>query len=202
MMHRAYSLFEIKRADPEQRVIEGLATSPEPDRMGDVVEPDGAEFKLPVPLLLHHDSRQPIGHIVDAKVSANGIAIKAMMARIEEPGTLKDRLDEAWQSIKIGLIRGLSIGFRAIERSYMEETNGIRFLRWELLEISAVTIPANAEASITTVRSLVAPMAASGLPTTNPSGAPEQLKTIKPVILREPVRVHPVRVIIPGKEAR
>jgi phage head maturation protease len=98
-------------------------------------------------------------------------------------------------------VQGLSIGFQSIERSYIEDSYSIRFLRWAWHELSVVTIPANAEASITTLRSLH-DQAASGRPTATHSGAPEQLKTIKPVILREPVRVHPVRVIIPGKEAR
>ncbi|EBT3854204.1 phage major capsid protein, partial [Salmonella enterica] len=59
---------------------------------------------------------------------------------------------EAWASIKAGLVRGLSIGFRPIEYSFLDE-GGIRFLSWDLLEVSAVTIPANAECSIQTVKS-------------------------------------------------
>ncbi|EQA6820933.1 TPA: phage major capsid protein, partial [Salmonella enterica] len=57
-----------------------------------------------------------------------------------------------WASIKAGLVRGLSIGFRPIEYSFLDE-GGIRFLSWDLLEVSAVTIPANAECSIQTVKS-------------------------------------------------
>jgi phage head maturation protease len=82
------------------------------DRDGDIVEPKGAEFKLPIPLLWQHDSRQPIGQVFYAKVTSAGIEIKARIAKVAEPGTLKDRLDEAWQSIKAGLVKGLSIGFR------------------------------------------------------------------------------------------
>ena len=35
---RAYAVFDIKEMDEEKREIEGYATTPEPDRMGDVVE--------------------------------------------------------------------------------------------------------------------------------------------------------------------
>lgn len=151
-MKRAYSLLTIKGVDDAERVIEGIATTPTADRMGDVVEPEGAQFKTPLPLLWQHDSARPIGHVEVAKVSKDGISIKARLAKIEEPGSLKDRLDEAWQSIKSGLVRGLSIGFSPIESARIKDTYSEHFLKWEWLELSAVTIPANAEASITAIK--------------------------------------------------
>jgi HK97 family phage prohead protease len=163
MLNRAYSLLSIKGVDEDARIITGMATTPMPDRLQDVVEPDGAQFKLPLPLLWQHDSREPIGHVTRAKVTKAGIEIVAKIARIAEPGRLKDRLDEAWQTLKIGLVSGLSIGFKAIERSFIEETDGIRFIKWDWLELSAVTIPANSEATIATVKSIdTAQRAASG----------------------------------------
>ncbi len=154
-IQRAYSTFEIRAVDDgddDLRVISGIATTPSPDRVGDIVEPKGAQFTLPIPLLWQHDSREPIGHVTQAKVTKDGIAITAKFVKVSEPGRLKERLDEAWQSIKSGLVRGLSIGFRSIEHSFMEETNGIRFIKWDWLELSAVTIPANAEASISAIK--------------------------------------------------
>lgn len=163
MLNRAYSLLAIKRVNEDARVITGLATSPQPDRMEDVVEPEGAQFKLPMPLLFQHDASQPIGHVTDAKVSKAGIEITAKMTRINEPGRLKDRLDEAWQSIKSGLVSGLSIGFKPLEHEIIKGTNGLRFTKWDWLELSAVTIPANAEATIQFVKSTdTAQRAASG----------------------------------------
>jgi hypothetical protein len=58
--------------------------------------------------------------------------------------------------VKSGLVRGLSIGFNPIETAQIEGSWGRRYLKWELLELSAVTIPANAEATITTIRSIAA----------------------------------------------
>jgi HK97 family phage major capsid protein/HK97 family phage prohead protease len=153
MSERAYSLLEVKSIDEEQRIITGIATTPTADRMGDIVEPKGAEFKLPIPLLWQHRSIEPIGEVFYAKVTSAGIEIKARILKIDEPGKLKDRLDEAWQSIKHKLVRGLSIGFSSIEYSRLE-TGGLRFLKWLWLELSAVTIPANQEASIQTLKSL------------------------------------------------
>lgn len=151
-MKRAYSVFKLKAFDEASREISGLATTPTPDRMGDIVEPRGAEFDLPIPLLWQHDSNQPIGHITRAKVGDDGIEVSGKVERIDEPGRLKDRLDEAWQSLKIGLVRGLSIGFRPLESARIGDTYAERYLSWEWLELSAVTIPANAEASIQTVK--------------------------------------------------
>jgi HK97 family phage major capsid protein/HK97 family phage prohead protease len=150
---RAYSTLEVKGVDEEKREIEGMASTPSTDRMGDIVEPDGAEFKLPLPLLWQHNSREPIGQVVSAKVTKDGISVRAKFAQVSEPGKLKDRLDEAWQSVKAGLVRGLSIGFRSLEDANIKDTFGIRFIKWEWLELSAVTIPANVEASITAIKS-------------------------------------------------
>lgn len=154
MQHRAYSVLEVKAVDDDRREIVGIATTPTPDRMGDVVEPKGAEFKLPIPLLLHHDSRAVIGEVYAAKVMKDGIEIKARIPKVAEEGTLKARVDEAWHSLKYGLIRGLSIGFNSIEAARIGETYSYHFLKWLWLELSAVTVPANAEATITAIKSL------------------------------------------------
>jgi len=152
--NRAYSTLEVKALDEEKRVITGIASTPSPDRMQDVVEPKGAQFKLPIPFLWQHNHDEPIGHVTEAKVTQKGIEVSVQLTQVDEPGTLKDRLDEAWQSIKSGLVRGLSIGFSAKEFEQIPGSWGLRFLSWEWLELSAVTIPANAEATITSVKSI------------------------------------------------
>ncbi len=152
--NRAYSTLEVKALDDEKRVITGIASTPSPDRMQDVVEPKGAQFKLPIPFLWQHNHDEPIGHVTEAKVTQKGIEVSVQLTQVEEPGKLKDRLDEAWQSIKSGLVRGLSIGFSAKEFEQIPGSWGLRFLSWEWFELSAVTIPANAEATITSVKSI------------------------------------------------
>jgi HK97 family phage prohead protease len=152
-MNRAYAVLEIKSVNDGDRVIRGVATTPTPDRMGDIVDPLGVTFKNPLPLLWQHRSDQPIGTVKFDKPTKDGITFEATIASIDEPGTLQDRLNEAWQSIKTGLVRAVSIGFRALEYSFMDE-GGIRFIASEVLELSAVTIPANADATINQIRSI------------------------------------------------
>ncbi len=145
---RAYSVLEIKSFDEDQRVITGIATTPTPDRMGDIVETEGIQFQSELPLLYQHDAKNPIGWVTEAKASKNGIAITA---RILEAGKDPD-VDKAWNKIKHKLVRGLSIGFRTIDEEFDKAIKGFRILKSEWLELSAVTIPANAEATITSVK--------------------------------------------------
>lgn len=151
-MNRAYSVINLKAVDEDKRIIEGIASTPTPDRVGDVVVPEGMEFKTPFPFLYQHNSRQPIGIVTDAKVNADGMRVKVQIAK----GGVAPFIDEAWALIKEGLIRGLSIGFRSLEESWDKTLNGYRYLRTEIMELSAVTIPANAEASITSIKSISA----------------------------------------------
>lgn len=156
MTNRAYSLFTIKAVSEEKRTITGVATTISPDRDGDIVEPKGAVFKLPLPFLWQHDRTQPIGNVVAARVKANEIEvdIEVVKPTPDMPSQLIARLEEAWSSIKAALVRGLSVGFRPLEYAQIEDTGGLRFTRWEWFELSAVTIPANANANISMVKSL------------------------------------------------
>lgn len=150
----AFSILKIKAIDEDQRIITGIATTPTPDRVGDIVEPQGAEFELPLPLLKHHDAECPIGQVLEASVTAEGIAIRAQIFKAADSPELIARLDTAWEEIKLGLIRGLSIGFSPVEYSFIEgDSWAMRFIRWMWLELSCVTIPANQEATIQTVKS-------------------------------------------------
>jgi HK97 family phage prohead protease len=150
MTRRAYSLLSIKSVNDERRIIRGIATVPAVDRAGDVVEPLGMRFKNPLALLWQHDSMQPIGTVKFDKPTKDGITFEAELPVISEPGTLKDRIDEAWQSIKLGLVKCVSIGFRVLEYALLE-TGGIHFVSTECLELSVVTIPAQSAALITSV---------------------------------------------------
>lgn len=148
---RAYSTFEIKRADIEAREIEGIASTPSTDLAGDIVEPHGMRFGKSVPFLWQHDHGKPLGTVIDVRATNEGVYFKAKLARVTEAGTLRDRLDEAWQSIKSGLVRGISIGFSGDDWEPIA-SGGRRFKSWLLHEISAVTIPCNTDCSISTVK--------------------------------------------------
>ncbi|MGY3607658.1 MULTISPECIES: HK97 family phage prohead protease [unclassified Bradyrhizobium] len=151
-MNRAYSVLAVKAMDEDERVITGTATTPSVDRMGDIVEPLGVKFKNPLVLLHQHDSDRPVGMVKFDKPTAQGVTFEARLPKIEEPGPLKDRVDMAWGEVKNGLVRAVSIGFRPIEYSFIEN-GGIRFSEIEVYELSLVSVPAQADAVISAIKS-------------------------------------------------
>lgn len=153
-MNRAYSMMTVKAVNEDERIITGVATTPSPDRSEDIMVPEGAQFTLPMPFLWQHEMDEPIGHVIEAVVTSKGIEVKVQVAKVDEEGDLKSRLDEAWQTIKAGLVRGLSIGFLPIESARIEGTWGSKFLKWDWFELSAVTIPCNTQGRITSVKSV------------------------------------------------
>lgn len=148
----AYSTLQIKSTDDDQRIIRGIASTPTPDRDRDVMVPEGAKFSLPMPLLYQHRHDMPIGQVTEAKVTKNGIQFTAKLAA----AGIDETIDKAWRLIKAGLIRGVSIGFRAVEAARKDD-GGYTFLKWDWYELSAVTVPANTEASIQVVKNFDAP---------------------------------------------
>ena len=148
---RAFLNFEVKAVDDDgnARIIEGWATTVNPDRMDDIVDPDGAKYKLPIPLLHQHDRSMPIGSVKRVERRKNGYWFQAEIKK----DTGLDYVEIAWKQIKSGLVKALSIGFRALEYEPLK-SGGLRFKLWEWLELSTVTIPANADCTIEVIRSL------------------------------------------------
>jgi len=153
-MDRAYALLAIKSVAAGARRFSGIASTPELDRQGDSFDPAGATFRNSLPLLWHHDPKQPIGRVTLTR-TPEGILFEATIPEVDEPGPFKTRVDEAWQSIKAGVITGVSIGHRILDGGLEMLRNGTRRItKSEICELSLVTIPANASASILTVKSL------------------------------------------------
>ena len=163
MLSRAYSTLEIKSVNVEQRIIEGIASTPSVDHGGDVMVPSGAVFKLPLPFLWKHTDA--IGEVFAAEVRPDGIHIKAKVSTVATPGRVKDYVDDAWASFtaKPPLVRGLSIGWKPIEAELVKGTRFTRYLKWFWGELSAVVVPMNMDATIIAVKSLdAADLTASG----------------------------------------
>lgn len=158
MLNKAYSVVDIKAFDPATRTFAGIATSPVPDRVHDVIETAGVTYKNPLPLLLYHDSKKPVGEARFSRSKDGATPFTALISSIDrESGIVKERLDEAVDSLaaKPPLIRGVSIGFRALEEpEYIKETGGFRFTKIEVMELSMVVIPAHQDATIATIKSL------------------------------------------------
>lgn len=167
-MDRAYSLLEVKSVQEDMRVITGMATTPSPDRVGDIVEPLGVKFLNPTPLLHQHRSDQPVGFVTFGEPTKKGISFTARLPKIADAGPLKDRVDTAWGEVKAGLVRGVSIGFRPLQTEMLDD-GGMRFLKSEVMELSLVTIPANADATIQSIKSF--DRAALGHTTVTATGA-------------------------------
>lgn len=153
MKNRAYSLLEVKELNTGERTITGIATTPTPDRMGDIVDPDGVKFQNPMPLLWQHRHDSPVGTVTFDSPTDKGIPFTAKLPILQEDGPLKTLVDMAWQSVKEKLVRGVSIGFRSLKHAYLDD-GGIQFMETEVYELSLVTIPANAEATIQTIKAM------------------------------------------------
>lgn len=151
-MRQAFAQFEVKAVNAEDRILEGWATTDSTDRMDDTVEPKGAVFSLPLPLLHQHEHEKPIGHVLSAELrTQNGVTgfwIKAQIAK----DTGLEYVEKAWLQIRSGLVRWFSIGFRTLACKPKDKGFGLTFTSWEWLELSAVTIPANADCTIETIR--------------------------------------------------
>jgi HK97 family phage major capsid protein len=152
-LDRAYSLIEIKAIDEEQRIVRGMATTPARDRGGDIVEPFGVKFSNPLPFILHHDKSAPVGDVFFLQPTAEGIPFEARIPKVKEPGVVRDRVDEAWHSAKYGLIKGVSIGYRILKASPIKG-GGLHLQEIEVVELSMVSVPMNAETTITAIKSL------------------------------------------------
>jgi HK97 family phage major capsid protein/HK97 family phage prohead protease len=171
-MNRAHATFQIRAVDDEQRVIEGIASTDALDDYDTILEPKGAQYTTPLPLLWQHRGDSPVGQVLELETTAKRITFRARIAKILEPGILKDEPDRAWQAVKHGLVPGVSVGFVPIETAGgTSQSDPIRFVKWVLRELSLVTLPANTEATITAIRSAdLATLATSGNGTPGSSG--------------------------------
>lgn len=109
-----------------------------------------AERRLP-PLLWQHDVKQPIGAFSEVREDAHGLFVRGSLFTEDIA-----RAKEAWKLMRAGVVTGLSIGYR-VNESFRDATTGVRVLtEIELLEISMVTFPANAQARVACVKSALA----------------------------------------------
>ena len=177
VLDRAYAVLEIKAVDTATRTITGIASTPTPDRHGDILEPTGATFANPIPLLFHHDKQRPVGTAI-LTATPDAITFTASLPVVESRGALRDRINEAWDTIAAGLMRGISIGFRPLADGVKTlKSGGYHFQKTEIVELSLVTIPANVDATILAVKDLDASnLAASGR---TPSGVTDPLPVVR-----------------------
>src|ERR1700722_3382961 len=134
----AFSAIVIKSVNEERREISGMASTPQLDRANDIVEPLGLTFAKDAPLLLNHDHSRPVGTVQFGSPTVRGLPFKATIAKVSEPGVVRDRTDEAWHSVKSGLIKGVSVGFRPLASEPLGRGQGTRFTKADVHELSLV----------------------------------------------------------------
>jgi uncharacterized protein len=163
----------------DEHRIRAVASTADLDRYNSVVEPSGMRaIRGTIPLLFSHDRTRPIGRIDSIENSASQITIDA---------TITDAA--IWDAVKVGAIAGVSIGF--LVHHAHEDGETVWIDDWELIEVSIVTTPANANALITEVRSIME-HAASG-----PASAAPATRTVTPARTIVP-RIEPRTEIAPG----
>ncbi len=127
------------------------------DSYGEIVAPGAftaslAEIKQQgrsVPILWQHDPGTPIGKWTNLKQDATGLSVEGQLL-VEDVAQAR----EAQALMKAGVVSGLSIGFYARASSF-DEVTGVRTLtQVDLVEVSVVTFPANAEARVSQVKHL------------------------------------------------
>jgi HK97 family phage prohead protease len=149
---------EIKKVDEEKRTITAIGSKEIIDRDGDVIKVAGVDTKNykknPVVLWSHNHRELPIGKATGKKVWREGdeLKFKIKFATAEE----NPKAEYVYNLYKGGYLNSFSIGFipdmSEIEFPQEEGKNKKKKQPWrifnkvELLEISAVPVPANAAA--------------------------------------------------------
>ena len=142
---------EIKELDEKNRSFWAVASTETPDRDNDVIRTEGWDYKNyiknnPVGLFAHDYWSNP--QFKTGKIKLD----KENKLMLFQP--IFDTFDKAeitWNQYKNGFLNSFSVGFNPLEHKYIDENSwysGIEFLKQELLEISAVPVPANKEANI------------------------------------------------------
>jgi HK97 family phage prohead protease len=103
------------------------------------------------PILWQHDSHSPIGFTTEINEDGKGLHVAGTLL-------IKDvqQAKEAHALAKAKVVRGLSIGYDPVTEEYDGSTNVNRLVAVDLWEYSFATFPANTEATITSVKSLLA----------------------------------------------
>jgi HK97 family phage prohead protease len=151
-MEFAGSPFEIKQLSDTGQIEGLLAGFGDVDHGGDKLLPGSLSKSLaarttPLPMLLHHDVKRPIGAWKSWRETADGLHVTGAL-------TLSTRdAQEAHALAKDGALTGLSIGWKPLKES--TDSKGVRTVtEAELYEGSLVTIPMNDRARVTAIKSI------------------------------------------------
>lgn len=156
MMKKALKL-DLKYFDEDgEGTFEGYgSTFDNMDRVGDVVEKGAFERTLAqhrkngtMPaMLLHHDMTRPVGKWTHMEEDSKGLYVKGKLSL-----GVRDA-DEAHKLLRDGVIDSMSIGYIVNKEVYDYQSSKNHLHEISLHEVSLVTIPANAQAMVSAVKS-------------------------------------------------
>lgn len=132
------------------------------DRDGDILRASGVDFsnymKNPVFLSFHNSREFPLGKVTKFWVEGNSVKAIVYFPTLEELSSNPEQASEkaklvdfTYHCYKTGMLNAVSVGFIPLE--WIETENGYDILKWELLEFSAVAVPANQDAIAEAVKS-------------------------------------------------
>ena len=147
------STTKLEEVDGEERTVTAVISTGSVDRDEEVLVPKGAVIdnydKNKVVLWSHDRLSPPIGKALWVKKGRDKITAKVKFA-------VTERAEEIWQLFKGGFLKAFSVGFMPLEyrepspddvKKTPEYAAARRlYTKWELLEFSAVAVPANPEA--------------------------------------------------------
>ena len=146
-MDKIFFTGRVKEINADDRTLTAYASTGDIDRDNEVIEPEAwrktiEEFKS-VPLLWAHVyNAPPIGRAGGFAIDNKGLKFSAKFANTSFA-------DEIWKLYSDGFLDSFSVGFTPTEwEDNKEESPRRTFTEAELLEISAVPIPANPHATV------------------------------------------------------
>jgi len=137
--------------DDDDLTITGYASTDDKDRQNDVILASAwkggvKDYKNNPIILAFHDHTQPIGKASEIGIDEKGLKITAKISKAA--GNVVDL-------IKDGILSTFSVGFRIRDggATYDKETGIFVIKKADLYEVSVVSIPANAKASFSVMKS-------------------------------------------------
>ena len=153
-MEYAGSPFEIKQLNDGGQIEGLLAGFGNADSHGDVIGTKAFSRTLaergsrPLPMLIHHDLRRPVGAWKEWNETGEGLYVKGALS-------LQTRdAQEAYALAKDGALTGLSIGYNIKQATRDTQTGGRNLLDVDLVEGSPVTIPSNPKTHVSAIKSI------------------------------------------------
>ena len=158
------SIFNVKAEELEERTVRFKISSEVVDRDGDILIAKGCNFdnfkKNPQFLGFHNYHEYPLGIPKNWGVEEDAVYCDVYFPTIDElstnPAEASEKaklVDFTYHCYKTGMLNAVSVGFIATDAEPNKETGGFIVKNWELLEFSAVTVPANQDAIAQAVKS-------------------------------------------------